>query len=221
MPVNSALGRFAGQANGHSLSTQKSLCGNQHSSQSSKYRRLEATLTPAKTHRKHAPILYGAGNWGNQPGTFSKNGCSSASPTAVPIKTAFSHCRYSEYEMSNKYRKFDATLFVRKAMRDRKEMKAELNELRYFLDRNVERRTEQLLKRITLLESCNATLCCKLTLAEKEIAALKQLPALTLPRKSAEQRYCAMKPYVMSNQAQKAAELIIIQGKWGKHATAT
>lgn len=122
--------------------------------------------------------------------------------------------------MSNKYSKFDATQFARKAMRDRKEMKAELNELRYFLDRNVERRTEQLLKRIALLESCNTTLCCKLTLAEKEIAALKQQPALTLPRKSAEQKDRAMKPYVINNQAQKAAELIIIQGKWGEHATA-
>ena len=98
-------------------------------------------------------------------------------------------------------------------------MKAELNELRYFLDRNVERRTEELWKRIALLESCNATLCCKLTLAKEEIAALKQQAAPIMPKKSAGQGDRAMKTYVMNNQAQNTAELLIIQGNLAEHAT--
>lgn len=70
-------------------------------------------------------------------------------------------------------------LFLMGAMRDITEMKtmeAELNEHRYYLERKVEQRTEQLVTRITLLESCNATLCNKLAQARGEIAALhKQL----------------------------------------------
>ena len=57
---------------------------------------------------------------------------------------------------------------------DTKAMEAELKELRYHLERKVEKRTEQLTKCITLLESCNATLCDKLELARTEFAALKQ-----------------------------------------------
>ncbi len=57
---------------------------------------------------------------------------------------------------------------------DKKAMEAELNEHRYYLERNVERRTEQLVKNMTLLESCNASLCDKLALTQKELAALKQ-----------------------------------------------
>ena len=57
-----------------------------------------------------------------------------------------------------------------------KKLEAELNEHRYYLERKVEQRTEQLMKRITLLESCNASLCNKLAQAKRDIAALhKQL----------------------------------------------
>lgn len=76
-------------------------------------------------------------------------------------------------------------LFIGGAMPDianRKEMEAELYELRYCLERNVERRTEQLLRRVALLESCNATLSDKLVSAYNELAALKQQPAYTLPK---------------------------------------
>lgn len=57
-----------------------------------------------------------------------------------------------------------------------KRLESELNEHRYYLERKVEQRTEQLIRRITLLESCNATLCGKLAQAKRDVAALhKQL----------------------------------------------
>ena len=64
---------------------------------------------------------------------------------------------------------------------NKKAMEAELNELRYYLERNVEQRTEQLVRRIALLEHCNAALCDKLVLARSELTALKQRPARNLP----------------------------------------
>ena len=47
-------------------------------------------------------------------------------------------------------------------------MRVELNEYRYYLEKNVVRRTEYLSRRIELLEACNATLCQKLALAKHE-----------------------------------------------------
>lgn len=76
-----------------------------------------------------------------------------------------------------------APLFIMGAMRDITEMKvmeAELNEHRYNLERKVEQRTEQLMKRISLLESCNATLCDKLEHTMKDAAELKKQLASTL-----------------------------------------
>lgn len=55
-----------------------------------------------------------------------------------------------------------------------KKLEAELNEHRYSLEKKVEQRTGQLVKRITLLESCNATLSDKLAKARSEIAALQK-----------------------------------------------
>lgn len=105
--------------------------------------------------------------------------------------------------MSNKYRKSDTTLFVSKVMLDMKKMKTELNEHRYCLERNVERETAHLLKRIALLESCNATLSAKLALAHQELALLRQQSAHILPRKNTEPSDRSVKLYVMDNQAQK------------------
>ena len=121
--------------------------------------------------------------------------------------------------MSNRYEKTDITLFVRKAMLDMKKIKAELNEHRYFLERNVERETGHLLKRIALLESCHATLSGKLALAHKEIAALKQQPAQILPKKGAEPNDRTVKLYVLNNQAQNPVGLSI-KDKMGEHAAA-
>jgi len=60
-----------------------------------------------------------------------------------------------------------------------KVMEAELNDHRYYLERKVEQRTEQLVKRIALLEFCNTTLCDKLSQAQKEIVALRRMLAAT------------------------------------------
>lgn len=100
---------------------------------------------------------------------------------------AFS-CQYRLYDSSGKLRWFhdEANVVCDKSgtplffsgvmldITDKKEMEAELNEHRYYLELNVERRTEQLVKSMTLLESCNAALCDKLALTQKELAALKQ-----------------------------------------------
>ena len=68
--------------------------------------------------------------------------------------------------MLNTYRSPVETLFLGKIMHGMRKMKAELMELRYCLERKVELRTGYLLKRIELLESCNATLSSKLALAQ-------------------------------------------------------
>lgn len=104
-------------------------------------------------------------------------------------------------------------------MLDIRKMKAELNEHRYHLEQNVERRTEHLLKRIALLESCNTTLSGKLALAHKEITALRQWPVHILPKKDAESSDCSVKLYVMENQTQKLIGSNV-QDKWDEHATA-
>lgn len=111
-------------------------------------------------------------------------------------------------------------LFIGGAMPDianRKEMEAELYELRYRLERKVEQRTEQLVRRAALLESCNAALCDKLALAYKELAALKQRPAHTLPKEDTEPNDHAAKLYIVNNQTQIGSN---VQDKWGEHATA-
>lgn len=104
------------------------------------------------------------------------------------------------------YKKPGTALLTGKAMLDMKKMAAELHEHRHYLERNVERRTEHLLKRIAVLESCNAALCDKLAQAHAALAAPK--PAER-----------GMKLYVMNNQAPKLIELNS-QDQWGEHATA-
>lgn len=111
-------------------------------------------------------------------------------------------------------------MFIRGVMLDitnKKEMEAELNEHRYRLERKVEQRTEQLVRRIALLESCNTSLCDKLALAYKELAALKQQPAHALPGEDTEPDDHAAKLYIVNNQTQIGSN---VQHKWGEHATA-
>jgi hypothetical protein len=93
--------------------------------------------------------------------------------------------------MLNRYKKSEATLFIRKAVMDMMKIKAELYEHRYCLEKNVESRTEHLLKRIALLESCNATLCNRLASANQELVALKQLSAHALPCSDTQPNDCA------------------------------
>lgn len=111
---------------------------------------------------------------------------------------------------------------MRRAMWDANEIKAmeaELNEHRYHCERKVKQRTAQLVKRISLLESCNATLCDKLALANKELAALKQPSAHILPKKDTKPSDRTAKLFVMSNPALKLIGSGV-QGKQGEHATA-
>jgi hypothetical protein len=70
-----------------------------------------------------------------------------------------------------KYTQTSAALFHLKVVRAMKKMNSELDEHRYFFERNVARRTEQLIRRIELLESCNANLCFKLAQSQQALAA--------------------------------------------------
>jgi methionyl-tRNA synthetase len=121
--------------------------------------------------------------------------------------------------MLNGYKKSVTTPFIKKIMLDLKKMKAELNEHRYYLERNVERRTDQLLKSIALLESCNATLCDKLALTRKELSAIKQQSEHTLPKIDSEPNDPTVKLYVINNQTQKLIRSNV-QDKWDEHVTA-
>jgi hypothetical protein len=70
-------------------------------------------------------------------------------------------------------KKTDSALHARQVMPDIQKMTVELNEHRYYLEQNVARRTEHLLKRIALLEVCNGVLCDKLASSQKALAALQ------------------------------------------------
>lgn len=73
-------------------------------------------------------------------------------------------------------------LFIRGVMlniTDKKGMEAELAQHRYYLERNVELRTGQLVRRTAVLESCNKALCDKLALAKNELAMLDRRPERT------------------------------------------
>lgn len=113
------------------------------------------------------------------------------------VRQAMQHSRQTSEKFNCYYRLYDSTgrvhwfhdeasvvcgeagepLFVMGAMRDVTEMKTmeeELNEHRYYLEKKVEQRTEQLVRRITLLETCNATLCDKLAQARRDNTALRK-----------------------------------------------
>ena len=95
----------------------------------------------------------------------------------------------------NKYKNTGAELYARRVVLNIKKMTTELNEHRYYLERNVARRTEHLLKRIDLLESCNAALCSKLALSQGELAALQRAPQNTKPDDN------SAKLYLLNSQA--------------------
>lgn len=97
-------------------------------------------------------------------------------------------CHYRMYDSQGKVRWFHdegcvvcdesgVPLFIRGVMldiSDKKRMEAELVDHRYYLERNVEQRTRELMKRIEMLESCNASLCNQLSSARMEVAALER-----------------------------------------------
>ena len=63
-----------------------------------------------------------------------------------------------------------ALLHSFRVVHEAKKMHVELNEYRYYLEKNVARRTEHLSRRIELLEACNAILCGKLAMSRQELA---------------------------------------------------
>lgn len=99
-------------------------------------------------------------------------------------------CHYRLYDSTRKVHWFHdeasvvcdesgTPLFIRGVMlniTDKKGMEAELAQHRYYLERNVELRTEQLVRRMTVLESCNKALCDKLAMFMKNPAMLNQQP---------------------------------------------
>lgn len=105
-------------------------------------------------------------------------------------------------------------LFIRKCMLDINKMKAELNEHRNYLERKIEQKTEQLLKRLVLLESCNSALCDKLAIANKELIVLRQQITHALPNTEAEPKDQAAKLYIVNGQTRKPVGSIM-QDKWG------
>ena len=93
-------------------------------------------------------------------------------------------------------KKTSSTLYARRLMLlEMKKMAAELNEHRYYLEQKVAQSTEYLQKRIALLESCNATLCEKLTQTREALAALKVEPA---PAEAIGDTVTRLKLYVMN-----------------------
>jgi hypothetical protein len=123
------------------------------------------------------------------------------------------NCHYRLYDSNRKTRWYHdeaavvcdesgAPLFIRGAMldiTDKKEMEAELNQHRYRLERHVESRTGQLMKRVSLLESCNEALSEKLAMARMELTALKQQPEYKVAKPSG----CPEKQHDLSQQAHK------------------
>jgi len=81
--------------------------------------------------------------------------------------------------MLHRHTQYGSLLFIRKCLKELNEMKTELEEHRYFLERSVERRTQHLMKRLTLLENCNATLCGKLVTAQQELSTLNRQSTLS------------------------------------------
>lgn len=73
------------------------------------------------------------------------------------------------------------TLYLGKFMLNIRKIKRELYEHRYYFEKNVVNRTEHLMKRIKLMEACNASLSYKLALSQKELAALKDGKTKPIP----------------------------------------
>jgi hypothetical protein len=82
--------------------------------------------------------------------------------------------------MLSKFKKSSTALFVFRVMREMDKMRSELHEHRYYIEKNVALRTEHLIKRIDVLEACNAALCGKLALSQKKLAALQHIQTLKI-----------------------------------------
>jgi hypothetical protein len=95
-------------------------------------------------------------------------------PSAKTVIYQFEQQLIRGDSLMKKYKRTNTTLFVLKVMRRMKQMQSELEEHRYYLERNVDLKTLHLTRRIDLLESCNTNLCGKLAITKKELAALTE-----------------------------------------------
>ena len=86
--------------------------------------------------------------------------------------------------MVNRYKKSSSELFVFRLMQQVNKMRSELHEHRYYLEQNVAQRTEDLTKRIGVLETCNAALCSKLVSSQKALGTFQhdRILSYTEPR---------------------------------------
>ncbi len=91
-----------------------------------------------------------------------------------------------------------------------KAMEAELGEHRYYLDRKVTQRTEQLMKQIEMLKSCNATLCTKLEQSQLALAALEKNTKIIQPKP-------ALILTDQSTEIQKVIKPLDDVGDWQRH----
>ena len=141
------------------------------------------------------------------------------------------NCHYRLYDSSGKVRWFNdeagvvrdesgTPLFIRGVMldiTDKKEMEAELSGHRYNLERYVEQRTGQQMKRLALLESCNASLCDKLELAQRELTALKQQLALSIIQPDPVAQSMPTTPSKLDTQTNDCAELLDGISDWARN----
>lgn len=102
--------------------------------------------------------------------------------------------------MLNGYKRSGTALFAARLMPDI--MQDELDEL--YFEQHAELTIEHLLKRIAVLESCNAALCCKLALIQMD-PAVRQPASRKKIAKSNDRR---LKLCVMDNPLLKPTELL-------------
>lgn len=99
-----------------------------------------------------------------------------------------------------------ATLFISKTMHDIRRVRALLREHRYCLEKNVEKQTDHLMRRIAQLESANSALCDDITRIYEQVAALKCEPEAGLQPEEAGVHAHGARLYLISNQDQTAPD---------------
>lgn len=88
-----------------------------------------------------------------------------------------------------------------------KQMQDELDEYRDQLELEVTQRTAHLMKQIQLLEDCNANLCDKFEVAQKEILVLREQLAQVSRKSSAGQDGSIIQLHGANNKPQQRADL--------------
>ena len=97
-----------------------------------------------------------------------------------------------------------AALFISKTMHDIRRVKALLREHRYCLEKNVEKKTDHLMKRIAQLDSANSALCDDITRIYEQVAALKSEPEAKFQADETGVHAHGARLYLVSNQTRIA-----------------